>query len=241
MEATHRRHETSVEAELSSLFERRLGGLMLVRLELTDVLEKFKREEHALATSLRGILQLRDQERTGFEQERTGFKTRAALSQAYVDKLEYELSSRGLPLPATPPSPLVAELPCIAPRAESSFGPPAGDATEPPAATGHQPPAVLELPASPRGQAAVGLATVGGSHVAGGYRTDTLSVQALSSSFMAAEPAAAATIGGAPGRSSAVRRRPRTQPLPRGAAHAPQRARTPGLSARKRRCPLPDG
>ena len=57
MEAAQRE---TVEAELSSLFERRLGGLMLVRLELTDVLEKFKREEHALATSLRGILQLRD-------------------------------------------------------------------------------------------------------------------------------------------------------------------------------------
>ena len=100
----------SVEDELSSLFERRLGGLMLVRLELTDLLEKFKREEHALATSLRGILQLRDQERTSFE-------ARLSRSQAYAKKLEYELSSRGLPLPAAPTSPFVPEV-----RAASGFG-----------------------------------------------------------------------------------------------------------------------
>ena len=137
MEAAQR--QETVEAELSSLFERRLGGLMLVRLELTDVLEKFKREEHALATSLRGILQLRDQERTSFE-------TRLSRWQAYAQKLEYELSSRGLPLPAAPTSPFVAEA-----RPASSLGASAAaTAAEPPAAYGHQDPAVSELPASPR-------------------------------------------------------------------------------------------
>ena len=192
--ATHRRHDGSVEAELSSLFERRLGGLMLVRLELTDVLEKFKREEHALATSLRGILQLRDQERTSFE-------ARLSRSQAYAKKLEYELSSRGLPLPAAPTSPFVPEV-----RAPNGFG--GAAAAEPPAAYGHQRSAVSELPASPRGHTAGGqVAGRGGGGVLHDglwaaeslcSRADTLSIQALSSSFLAAGPAASAAAAAAP-------------------------------------------
>ena len=57
----------STESALSSLVEDRLGGVMLVRLELTALLERLKHEEHALATSLKSILMLRDQERAAFE------------------------------------------------------------------------------------------------------------------------------------------------------------------------------
>ena len=106
---------------------------MLVRLELTDLVERFKREEHALATSLRAILQLRDSERNAFEAQLSS-------ARSYVNQLEYELSSRGVPLP-TPPQVFVAEpapslppatvsmppppappRPLITPRAASGFG-----------------------------------------------------------------------------------------------------------------------
>ena len=55
--------ENSVVDQLATLFEERLGGMMLVRLGLQDLVERFKLEEHALATSLKTILQLRDEER----------------------------------------------------------------------------------------------------------------------------------------------------------------------------------
>ena len=51
-----------VVSALADMFESRLGGMMLLRLELTDLLERFAREESELAASLQQILRLRDQE-----------------------------------------------------------------------------------------------------------------------------------------------------------------------------------
>ena len=55
--------ENSVIDQLATLFEERLGGMMLVQLGLQDLVERFK-QEGALATSLKTILQLRDEEAT---------------------------------------------------------------------------------------------------------------------------------------------------------------------------------
>ena len=65
--------EQHVIDHLANIFEERLGGMMLVRLGLMDLIERFKQEEHHLATSLKTILQLRDEERNTM---------RAQLSQA---------------------------------------------------------------------------------------------------------------------------------------------------------------
>ena len=74
----------AIAATLAQLLEERLGGMMLVRIGLTELLERFKQEEHALATSLKAILQLRDEERTAL---------RAQLDSAhsYAHQLEAQL------------------------------------------------------------------------------------------------------------------------------------------------------
>ena len=51
---------------ISDLYERRLRGFMLLRLDMADflaphLLERFKREEQELAASMRALLQLRDE------------------------------------------------------------------------------------------------------------------------------------------------------------------------------------
>ena len=76
---------------LSSLFEERLGGMMLVRLGLTDLVEKFKQEEHALAISLKTILQLRDQ-------EHAAFRAQLAAAHAYARELEIRLEMQVHPV-----------------------------------------------------------------------------------------------------------------------------------------------
>ena len=69
---------------LSQLFEERLGGMMLVRLGLTELVERFKQEEHALAMSLKTILQLRDR-------ERVAFRAQLEEANAYARQLEAQL------------------------------------------------------------------------------------------------------------------------------------------------------
>ena len=57
---------------------------MLVRLGLTELVERFKQEEHALATSLKTILQLRDE-------ERKAFRAQLDSATAYARQLEAQL------------------------------------------------------------------------------------------------------------------------------------------------------
>jgi hypothetical protein len=71
--------------ELADLLERRLGGVMLVRLELCELLERLKLEEGELAELLRSILQLRDK-------ERAGCNAQLAEARAYARQLETELA-----------------------------------------------------------------------------------------------------------------------------------------------------
>ena len=73
-----------VVSALADMFESRLGGMMLLRLELTDLLERFAREESELAASLQQILRLRDQEAADY---------RAQLDEAhaYAHQLELRL------------------------------------------------------------------------------------------------------------------------------------------------------
>ena len=74
---------TTVDA-LATLLEDRLGGLMLVRIGLVELVERFKKEEHALATSLKTILQLRDE-------ERNAFRAQLDAAHAYTRQLEAQL------------------------------------------------------------------------------------------------------------------------------------------------------
>lgn len=129
--------DKTIERELASLFERRLGGLMVVRLELTDLLDRFKREEHALATSLRAILQLRDKECSNFE-------ARIERSEAYARRLEDELLKLGQPLPGQGYARPAASLGGCPPT-------PTGGDVESVADVGGRPAGLLELPASPPG------------------------------------------------------------------------------------------
>lgn len=138
--------DRAIEHELASLFERRLGGLMVVRLELTDLLDRFKREEHALATSLRAILQLRDKERANFE-------ARIERSEAYARRLEDELLKLGQPLPGQGYARPAASLGGCPPT-------PTGGDSEFAADMAGRPAGLLELPASPPGNQ--GLCAAGG-------------------------------------------------------------------------------
>ena len=69
---------------LAQLMEARLGGMMLVRIGLVELVERFKQEEHALAMSLKTILQLRDE-------ERNAFKAQLESAHAYSHQLEAQL------------------------------------------------------------------------------------------------------------------------------------------------------
>ena len=69
---------------LAALFEERLGGLMLLRLAMTETVERFKQEEHQLATSLKTILQLRDE-------ERAAWRAQLESANAYARQLEAQL------------------------------------------------------------------------------------------------------------------------------------------------------
>lgn len=73
--------------QLVDLFERRLGGFMLVRLELAELLERLTVEESELATLLQSILHLRDKERAQWNQK-------LAEARAYARQLELELAQR---------------------------------------------------------------------------------------------------------------------------------------------------
>lgn len=99
--------EAGVVDALAQLFEERLGGMMLVRLGLTELLERFKQEEHALATSLKTILQLRDE-------ERNAYRAQLDSAHAYTRQLEAQLHEaqrlRSEALAATAPPPM-APLP----------------------------------------------------------------------------------------------------------------------------------
>lgn len=75
---------TSVD-ELADLLERRLGGVMLVRLELSELLERLKLEEGELTELLRAILQLRDK-------ERAGWSAQLVEARSYARQLETELA-----------------------------------------------------------------------------------------------------------------------------------------------------
>ncbi|KOO29189.1 hypothetical protein Ctob_010255 [Chrysochromulina tobinii] len=76
--------EADVIDTLAHLFEERLGGMMLVRLGLTELVEHFKQEEHALAKSLKTILQLRDE-------ERKAYRAQLDSAAAYARQLEAQL------------------------------------------------------------------------------------------------------------------------------------------------------
>lgn len=69
---------------LENAFEERLGGIMLIRLELTDLVERLKQEEHALATTLKTVLQQRDVERAAFRKQLDEV-------QSYANGLEAQL------------------------------------------------------------------------------------------------------------------------------------------------------
>jgi len=71
-------------SSLAQLFEARLGGMMLVRLGMSELVERFKQEEHQLAVSLKTILQLRDE-------ERQAFKAQLDSAHAYAHQLEAQL------------------------------------------------------------------------------------------------------------------------------------------------------
>ena len=58
--------------------------MMLVRIGLVELVERFKQEEHALAMSLKTILQLRDE-------ERNAFKAQLESAHAYSHQLEAQL------------------------------------------------------------------------------------------------------------------------------------------------------
>jgi hypothetical protein len=84
-------------AELAALVEERLGGVMLIRLELTTLLERLKHEEHALATSMKSILMWRDQERAAYEAQLEAVNN-------YARQLESQLQNPAAPaLPSAPP------------------------------------------------------------------------------------------------------------------------------------------
>ena len=71
-------------SSLAQLFEARLGGMMLVRLGMSELVERFKQEEHQLAVSLKTILQLRDE-------ERQAFKAQLDSAHAYAHQHEAQL------------------------------------------------------------------------------------------------------------------------------------------------------
>jgi hypothetical protein len=75
--------DQSVDA-LAQLMEARLGGMMLVRIGLAELIERFKQEEHALAMSLKAILTLRDE-------ERNVFRAQLDSAHAYAHQLEAQL------------------------------------------------------------------------------------------------------------------------------------------------------
>ena len=88
MAAIHEPMSSGATAEtissLAQLFEARLGGMMLVRLGMSELVERFKQEEHQLAVSLKTILQLRDE-------ERQAFRAQLDSAHAYAHQLEAQL------------------------------------------------------------------------------------------------------------------------------------------------------
>ena len=88
------------EGLISDVFERRLRGFMLLRLDMADflaphLLERFKREEQELAASMRALLQLRDEEHAAFRTQLEGERAR-------VRRLEAALAQQGGAPPARP-------------------------------------------------------------------------------------------------------------------------------------------
>ena len=100
--------ESAVIDTLSQLFEERLGGMMLVRLGLTDLVERFKQEEHALAISLKTILRLRDEERNAFHAQLDSAHAYARQLEAQLHEAHRLAAQRfdvpPLTTPFTPPS-----------------------------------------------------------------------------------------------------------------------------------------
>ncbi|KAL1520358.1 hypothetical protein AB1Y20_021948 [Prymnesium parvum] len=145
--------EVSAHAQLTALLEERLGGMMLIRLELSELVERLKHEEHALATSLKSILALR-------EREREAFARQLEAAQVYARQLEAQLRSQGHDVAAPPAPPHAAEAqrhptpadpagrgappaarPAGSPQAAHAALPPAAHAALPPAAYAALPPA----------------------------------------------------------------------------------------------------
>ena len=142
------------ELMISDVFERRLRGFMLLRLDMADflaphLLERFKREEQELAASMRALLQLRDEEHAAFRTQLEGERAR-------VRRLEAALAQQGgappvRPVLAVPAPPLITTggsppAPTSPGRLASSTG---GATTLHHAALGASPPSI------PRSTAAV--------------------------------------------------------------------------------------
>ena len=82
----HSPNADNAATQLAALFEERLGAIMLLRLELTELLQRLTSEEHELAASLRTVLRVRDQERSAMATKLHAANMRALAAEKRLER-----------------------------------------------------------------------------------------------------------------------------------------------------------